>query len=276
MKNQIWRTARPFGRGAAGAALMPSAALAVTPPAACSIDTRDQNHGGTAGGYAWIGPNYILGTINAPGLPAGGEGVYIGGIVLSGQESGAGALPGVQSIPVFCIDIPDDLQQGVFTSVSLAAITSPGNTAQVGYSPAQLDNLLKFMVYANGQGTNTPQSSAAEQLGIWEIISEPNAPWDVTSGNFSAAPWDANNNSVLTLANNWLGHTTATSTTGYSLGLLEPQSGNQVQAYLKFAPAADSTTIGAVPEPATWATMIVGFGAVGSTMRRRRATAARA
>ena len=34
------------------------------------------------------------------------------------------------------------------------------------------------------------------------------------------------------------------------------------------------TTSGAVPEPATWAMMIAGFGLVGSTLRRRRALSA--
>jgi hypothetical protein len=31
---------------------------------------------------------------------------------------------------------------------------------------------------------------------------------------------------------------------------------------------------GAVPEPATWALMIIGFGAAGSTIRRRKAVMA--
>jgi hypothetical protein len=30
--------------------------------------------------------------------------------------------------------------------------------------------------------------------------------------------------------------------------------------------------VGAVPEPATWAMMLLGFGAVGYSMRRRKAT----
>lgn len=34
----------------------------------------------------------------------------------------------------------------------------------------------------------------------------------------------------------------------------------------------DNIAIGAVPEPVTWAMMIAGFGLIGSTLRRRRAT----
>ncbi|GAA3996073.1 hypothetical protein GCM10022211_00990 [Sphingomonas humi] len=41
--------------------------------------------------------------------------------------------------------------------------------------------------------------------------------------------------------------------------------GNQLQTF--------SAAAGAVPEPGTWALMLVGFGAIGFSMRRRRATA---
>ena len=39
-----------------------------------------------------------------------------------------------------------------------------------------------------------------------------------------------------------------------------------------YGAALDNVGIAAVPEPATWALMILGFGAVGGAMRRRRAT----
>jgi len=32
----------------------------------------------------------------------------------------------------------------------------------------------------------------------------------------------------------------------------------------------DSISVAAVPEPATWAMMLLGFGAIGFTMRRRK------
>jgi choice-of-anchor C domain-containing protein len=41
-----------------------------------------------------------------------------------------------------------------------------------------------------------------------------------------------------------------------------------------YGAALDNVGIAAVPEPATWALMILGFGAVGGAMRRRRASAA--
>ena len=39
-----------------------------------------------------------------------------------------------------------------------------------------------------------------------------------------------------------------------------------------FGPALDNVSLGGVPEPSTWALMIVGFGVVGGAMRRRNAT----
>jgi hypothetical protein len=51
----------------------------------------------------------------------------------------------------------------------------------------------------------------------------------------------------------------------------------QVAARLEFDGAADATVVqqaGGVPEPATWAMMIAGFGLVGATLRRRGMAAA--
>ena len=41
-----------------------------------------------------------------------------------------------------------------------------------------------------------------------------------------------------------------------------------------YGPALDNVSVGAVPEPAQWALMLVGFGGLGATLRRRRAVAA--
>jgi len=40
-----------------------------------------------------------------------------------------------------------------------------------------------------------------------------------------------------------------------------------------YGPALDNVSVGAVPEPAQWALMLMGFGGLGAAMRRRRATA---
>jgi hypothetical protein len=41
-----------------------------------------------------------------------------------------------------------------------------------------------------------------------------------------------------------------------------------------WGPAVANVTLSAAPEPATWATMLLGFGLIGATMRRRAAVAA--
>lgn len=44
--------------------------------------------------------------------------------------------------------------------------------------------------------------------------------------------------------------------------------------YIRLADAGGFTATAAIPEPATWAVMIMGFGAAGAMLRRRRAAAA--
>jgi len=41
-----------------------------------------------------------------------------------------------------------------------------------------------------------------------------------------------------------------------------------------FAPNNATITAGAVPEPATWALLIAGFGGIGAAQRRRRSAVA--
>ncbi len=61
-----------------------------------------------------------------------------------------------------------------------------------------------------------------------------------------------------------------TNATNYSLGGTFTTQDGSVAQRANFAPAA------AVPEPATWAMMLLGFGAIGGAMRRRRRSTAQA
>ncbi len=55
-------------------------------------------------------------------------------------------------------------------------------------------------------------------------------------------------------------------------GVGTPHEINGMQGNYSAALPVASGMISAVPEPATWAMMIIGFGAIGAAMRRRAAT----
>ncbi|HWI85805.1 MAG TPA: PEPxxWA-CTERM sorting domain-containing protein [Sphingomonas sp.] len=234
---------------AAGALLCATTASATS----FSIDTT------VPGGSAWIDGSVgsINGTVNivSQGVT---ESAAIGRILLRGQRSDT-PVGTLSDMPVFCIDAIHWLASGVFVDQPLSYITAPGGVAQVTYSASQLHDMLKFMVYAQGQGITNQLTSAAAQLGIWEILNETGNNWDVSSGNFNVSLWSGPD--AVGLANAWLSAAPATSTAGYALGVLDPGHGNQMQGYLTSAP---------VPEPASWAMMVAGFGALGAALRRRK------
>jgi hypothetical protein len=49
---------------------------------------------------------------------------------------------------------------------------------------------------------------------------------------------------------------------------------NGTNGYLTVLPVASGEIVAAAPEPGTWAMMLIGFGAVGFAMRRRRQSGA--
>ena len=75
----------------------------------------------------------------------------------------------------------------------------------------------------------------------------------------------------LFVSGNGLGFTTAAGTNANlfdSLGQYRLNTTNPFQS--GFVTATSSAATPAVPEPATWALMIIGFGAIGFAMRRRQ------
>lgn len=188
----------------------------------------------------------------------------IGQIFLYGQSSTkpAGTLT---TLPVWCIDITDNLSKAKFVEKPLTWATTGSGNADVTYTTAQLANVMKFLVYATGQGVSSATNSAATQLGIWEILNEKSAnpTWNLGSGNFTASGY--NSSSATSLANTWLTSSAfaSTSTANYSLVILDASASNQMLAYLRYTAP--------VPEPASWTMMILGFGTIGWATRRRRA-----
>lgn len=254
MRSRVFRLAVAAIGGLLCSVAMPTAASATD----FSIDTT------VPGGSAWVTtpPGYLGGYLNLAS-PSYSVNAYIGVINLKGQLV-HGAPNTLTDLKVFCIDIMNDLHNGVFTETTLSNIESDeGGLAHVLYTSTQVQNLFKFMVYADQQGITDSLTSAAAQLGAWEIISEASTSWNVNSGNFSVSMWGGQPDAA-SLANNWLTAAAAQSTSGYTLHVLDPGAGNQMQAFVTYNPPGD------VPEPATWGMIVLGFGLLGSALRRHK------
>jgi hypothetical protein len=225
-----------------------------------SIDTT------VSGG--WVGIDGSVGSINGTVNVASegvSEGAAIGRINLHGLRSDTNAMGDIQ---VFCVDVKDWLGNGDFVEKPLSYFTQGTGSAQVLYTSTQINNMFKFLVYANQQGITNQLTSAAAQLGIWEILNESGTGWNVNSGNFTTSLWSGPD--AVTLANTWLGAFQSTVTTNYQLHLLDPGRGNQLQVFISHDGNNNDQQLG-VPEPTTWGMIVVGFGLLGATLRRRKA-----
>ena len=224
-----------------------------------SIDTT------VPGGSAWIDGSLgsIGGTVNVTSENVS-EGALIGRINLHGLRSDTNAIG---DLPVFCIDVGDWLGNGDFVEKPLSYFTQGTGGARVLYTSTQLQNMFKFLVYADQQGINDTLTSAATQLGVWEILNESGTSWDLNSGNLTVSLWSGPD--AVSLANSWLGAFQSTSITNYQLHLLDPGRGNQLQAFI--TPGGNNNVqIPDVPEPTTWGMIVLGFGMLGSALRRRK------
>jgi PEP-CTERM motif len=160
----------------------------------------------------------------------------------------------------FCIDILTSLY-----SYSPYDIQNGGAL----FTPTKQDHLAALLSHADAEisaaGDLAAQSktAAAFQLAVWEVVYD-DGPYSLSSGNFSTFG-DFNALGVSTLGETFLAHVAANTWTGNAaqLRLLVSQTGqSQNQVYMNGNPA--------VPEPASWLMMIVGFGFIGQTLRSRR------
>ncbi len=185
-----------------------------------------------------------------------------------------------------------------------------GNGGQV--APIALSNLSSFSFdhYRSSASTNNPIQSMVMRLDILKdgvfagaLIYEPyyttngNEPvdaWTTSAGNLLAGNWWTNNallgptdataGGTKSLADWISGNAGSTlSVYGIEIGFGSGWQGNFFggadNVSVQFGTAGGVTSnfevaaaTGAVPEPATWAMMIMGFGLMGYSMRRRRAT----
>lgn len=201
--------------------------------------------------------------------------VNVGRISLTGTDTDTNASV---SFLAYCIDIFDYLKKGLF------------DVADFSFDPAKEDKLKVLMTNTAGaidavdssaltaaqKAEQKKNVSSAIQMAVWEIAFETEgSPYNITGGDFwmngsGLTGLSGGVSSAQTLAQGFLDNinTNAWSQVdpNWTLKMLVPQdaANNQTQAFLVSTP---------VPEPSTWAMLILGFGLVGGALRHRRATA---
>lgn len=151
----------------------------------------------------------------------------------------------------YCVDILNYSGAGTFGVVSLFDYLG-GNLTKY--------NQFAALIAAAG-GPAGRLSDAATQAAVWELMYD-NGGYDVSSGNLRID--NVSNDSHLAADANALLAQAVTNagTTGGNLQLFVAQ--NPEKQDMLF------WRTGAVPEPASWAMMLLGFGGIGFAMRRRR------
>lgn len=175
-----------------------------------------------------------------PGEPTGN--IYIGRLSMTGVNNAT--MTPVQFL-TYCVNIFQNLHTGQFTMAPLSTIAT---------TAAKRQNLNKLLTNTTPSSIN---ASAAIQLAVWEILYETSGTFSVDNGVFKAVNGDSA--TARGLANGYLN----------SLGGWQQTSGKSVK--LLYAANNQSQIYLGVPEPDTWALMLLGFGAIGIAARRRRA-----
>lgn len=215
-------------------------------------------------------PGSVTGTLHSP-LHNGDTG--IGRFEFKGNYVNGGAA---FDFFTYCVDLSKYVSLGNvnYTSYSVMPISalSTITAAKANALNALLTNTNPLLAAATGQ--NAINISAATQLAAWEIMFETKPSWSVsnmssafyvtTPGSSATANTQALK-SAKSLANSYLNNIKTNNWTvnnSYQLQLLYSPS-QQTQVFL--TPS--------VPEPATWAMMMIGFGAIGGALRHRRRSA---
>ena len=210
---------------------------------------------------------YSPGGIGGPGGPTSKD-LYIGRIHMTGTDNTTLASVTFDS---YCIDIFNYLTGGTFDLQDLALADA---TKQ-----AQLQKLLGHTAgFIDAAGTVAAKKdiSAAIQMAVWEIVNENgitgyslgNGLFQIGTGYGTVVP------SARGIAQGYLNDLDGWATpTGFDYRMMTAlnPANNQRQVFLVPASLTPPGGVGgAVPEPSTWALLILGFGSIGGAMRRRR------
>jgi hypothetical protein len=120
-------------------------------------------------------------------------------------------------------------------------------------------------LYTNHQADISSTGSSATnesafQLAVWEIVNERSGTYSLNGGQFNATGTGS------ALANTWLSELGTASNSAYTANIWTVQSMLSVgKGY-----AQDVVVFAPVPEPQTYAMMLVGLGLIGFTARRKK------
>lgn len=159
----------------------------------------------------------------------------------------------------FCADLFKDAGDGDFLISSLSSIT-----ADVTKQKQLAALVIKADAIINAAGiSGRGDATASFQLAIWEVLYETGTSgYNVSGGNFSTYGDSSTSNYFVPLwgqANGYLANVTNGTWTA---------SANR--ASILFSDTAQSQIFSnAVPEPATWLMMILGFAGIGAASRRK-------
>jgi len=144
------------------------------------------------------------------------------------------------------------------------------NIGGIGTTKANQVRELFGRFNSNFANPLTAMQAGAFQIAIWEIVREtPGNPLDLSSGNVFFNSGSDNIPGMLALASSYVGAIDGTGPMARNLRVLS----NGVFGLQ--GSGTQDLIIQAVPEPASWTMMILGFGLVGAIARRRaRALAA--
>ncbi|HEY8002956.1 MAG TPA: PEPxxWA-CTERM sorting domain-containing protein [Phenylobacterium sp.] len=203
-------------------------------------------------------------TISGPGY--GSEYVYAGPVLFTANY-GASANAGTFQFLGFCVDVFDDISVGINSNQTLNLAYNDGalvNNGQhspypsadlVTFNQTQLDNVSRLVSYGtalwNADALTDPSHNLSgaltDQLGAVQ-----GAIWQLENPTFTV---------------NGSGSVNALMAQYTSQGFLDTLPTGQTDTIFR---AGSQSFAFAVPEPSTWAMMIMGFGAMGAVLRRRR------
>lgn len=253
-------------RFALAAALLAGAALPTAANAAINVTGISGSPGFRAGAIHYSGTGGAL--PNSQSSVA----VNVGRIALTGTDT-------ITSAPVsflsYCIDIFDYVRTGLFSIAEFSFDAGKEQKLKVlmTNTAGAIDAVDAAALTAAQKDNQKKNVSAAIQMAVWEIAFETAGnPYNISAGDFwmngsGLTGLNGGVSSAQTLAQGFLTNidTNVWSQVdpNWSLKMLVPHdaANNQTQAFLISTP---------VPEPSTWALLILGFGMVGGAMRGRR------